>query len=531
MATYSKYFGQPWYSTSSPLIVATDSGTHSFAFTNNSLLEDLKNNEDAYIIPKYIRDAIISTWDSIVFKETSASGSSISYIGIDSGMGDDVLEKPNRDLTINKFLIGKRSFSPGTQSYTASADIMTAGLIHTDIDSYFFNTSADRLSQQRTRIGILAGTDPNLHPIAPYIQSQVVKTPGGTQALTLDIVAINGNISIMSRGKDFFGNDSNTGSTVSINGIVFPSFTTSSANPDINNHNLIYSTASGSGELVWKKIEFPETDVIGITGSQLNISGLPVNLNNVSLQFSDSRYVTAQIGDIQIGSTFDRMSIADAIRKIVYPYLPPICSLRLSDGQSQYLEVGTYPNISLNYEIVKRSESSKPTKLINMIPSTYPAITSPGQISVSGLARGVVITPLMATSSLFTVKVSDGSNSNIATASISGVYPYFYGFTSSNTLTVAALSSLGKSISSKSNQKFDVTGSGNLFFAYDADYGPLLEIWDPDNSNVIGSFTTYVKTLSSPTGLWASKQYRVYQLNSVPQIGPPSENYELKFYI
>lgn len=524
MSIYDKYTGQPWESTSSPLILATQSGTatYSFSFTHNSILEDLKDNDEAYIVPRYLRDMVISTWDSIAFKETSASGSSIYYIGIDSGIADDLVAKPGRDLEVNKILIGKRSFT-GTQSYTASADIMTSSLLSSDIDIYFYNTKRDIDSQQRTIVKFLSGTNQSDHRVSPYIQSQVVSSPGGTQSLTFDILAPNGNISILSRGKDIFGNDSPIGGTISINGISFPTFATSSSVAGgLDRKNLIYR----NGELSWEKIEFPQTDHIGITGSRLDISGDPVNLNGMSLEFTDSRFVTSPIGDISLGSTFDSMSIADVLRKIVYPYLPPACSLSLAPAQSQYIEVGTYPNILLSYEITKRTNATKPTKLINMLPSTYPAITSAGQTVVSGSARGVVVTPLMATTSVFTIKADDGTKSTIATASITGIYPYFYGFTSSTVLNLASLSSMSKSVEPKGDKTYDLTGSGTLFFAYDSDYGPLSQILDPSNTNIISSFSYSVSMLSSPTGLWASKEYIVYRMTGVPQVGPPSENYE-----
>ena len=179
--------------------------------------------------------------------------------------------------------------------------------------------------------------------------------------------------------------------------------------------------------------------------------------------------------------------------------------------------------------MTKMTNATKPTRLINMIPSTLPAVTSSGQITVSGDARGVVITPLMATVSTFTIKASDGENANSASVSVSGVYPYFYGFTSSTVLNIAALAFMQKSVEEKGNKSYDITGSGNFFFAYDADYGPLSQILDPSNANIISSFSTSIRTLSSPTGLWASKQYRVYQLNGMAQVGPPSENYEFKY--
>lgn len=525
MPSYDKYIGAPWQSTSTPLIVAAASTPYSFSFTSNSTYEALGDNQNAYITPKYIRDAVISSWDTIPFKETSASGSSIYYIGIDSGIGDDLATKPNRDLEMAKIYLGKRSFT-GTQSYTASADIMNEQLLSDDIDTYFYNTKKDVSSQQRTRLSILADADFSLHSQAPYIQSQVVSIPGGERTLSMDFVSPIGNISILSRGKDIFGNDLIEGGTVSVNSISFPTIETSSS--DSGNHDkkgLIYR----DGSLSWEKIEFPQTDHIGITGSMLKIFGSPVNANGYSLEFTDSRYVTSPIGDIELGSTFKSMSLADVMRKIVYPYLPPKCELSLSTGQAEHLEVGTYPLISLSYTIVKRSKSTKPTKLINMIPSTYRAITEPGQITISNTARGVVITPLMATVSVFTIKATDGDRYGIATASVSGIYPYFYGFTSSNVLNMQALSSMSKAVEPKSDKSYDITGSGNLFFAYDYDYGPLSQILDPDNVNIIGSFSTTVRTLSSPTGLWASKQYRVYQYTGMPQIGPPSENFEFRY--
>ena len=67
-----------------------------------------KQNEEYYLTPKYIRDMFISLWDSTVFKHTVASGSNIEYIGVDSGLADDLSQKPNRDLEINKILIGMR---------------------------------------------------------------------------------------------------------------------------------------------------------------------------------------------------------------------------------------------------------------------------------------------------------------------------------------------------------------------------------------------------------------------------------------
>ncbi len=523
MVIYDKYTGFPWQSTSSDLVVGTTNST--FEFTNNVVLENLKENEEYYITPKYVRDAVLSLWDSTVFKPTYASGSNIEYIGIDSGLADDLSQKPNRDLEVNKILIGKRSYS-GTHSYSTSHDIMTEKLISSDIDLFFHNTRDDvTVNQKSTRVVFLAGTDPGLFSSAPYMQAQVVTTLGGYHSLSFDFVNNNGNIKIYSLGIDNFGNNLNTGGTVSINNIVFPTIATSSSS---TGNILVTKGITGSSVLEWENIKFPQTDHIGITGSKLNIFGSPVNLNSHSLEFTDSRPVPISMGDIGLGTTFNNMSIADVLRKIVYPYLAPTCTINLMNS-SRYVEVGSYPNIQLAYSITKRTSPTLPTKLTNMIPSTYPAIKTLGQTTVNGVARGVVITPLTATTSTFTIKVNDGTGSNTASTSIEGIYPYFYGFTASNTLTVAALQSMNKIVEPKADKTLDITGEGNFFFAYDSDYGPLTSILNPENIEILGTFSATSKILSSPTGLWTSKEYRVYKWSNVSQIGPPSENFDFKY--
>ena len=522
MAIYEKYDGLPWQATSSTLIIGTANST-SFEFTNNTVLENLKDNEEYYLIPKYLRDMVISLWDTNVFKPTYAAGSNIEYIGIDSGIADDLLQKPNRDLEINKILIGKRSYS-GTYSYDGSHDIMSDSLISSDIDLFFNNTRADIENQRSTRVVFLAGTNPTLFTTAPYLQSQVVSLYGGSQSLSFDIVnnSSGGNIYFQSQGVDSFGNDLNIGGTVSINNVVFP--TIASSSNSLSGMVLM----NRDGLLNWEKIKFPQRDFIGITGSLINIHGTPVNLNGHSLEFTDTRPIPTTIGDITLGTTFNAMSMADVLRKIVYPYLSPSCTLSLNNSTG-YVEVGTYPDIRLAYSITKRTNPTLPTKFTNMIPGTYPPITTNGQSTVSGVVRGVVISPVTATMSTFTVKVNDGTTNSSASTTVTGIYPYFYGFTSSNTLTVAALQSMTKVVEPKGDKTFDLVGGGNFFFAYDADYGLLSSIFDNDGINIFATFSTSTKILSSPTGLWTSKEYRIYKWSNVSQIGPPSENFDFKY--
>ena len=219
--------------------------------------------------------------------------------------------------------------------------------------------------------------------------------------------------------------------TVSINNIVFPTILD---NATASTDKLL---SWNNGLLEWGNITLPTTNHIGVTGSLLNIYGSPVNVNGYSLEFTDSRYCPISIGDIQMGSTFDSVPISDILRRLVYDYLPPLCSISvLPPYSSGYVEVGTSPLVTVSYTIEKRSLPTLTTGLSNMIPSSSPPITSGGPSLVTGVANGVVISPVANGTSSFTITVNDGTTSNSASASISALYPYFYGFSLLNTMTI-----------------------------------------------------------------------------------------------
>ncbi len=96
-------------------------------------------------------------------------------------------------------------------------------------------------------------------------------------------------------------------------------------------------------------------------------------------------------------------------------------------------------------------------------------------------------------------------------------------------MTTAGLASLTKLVEPQSNKDVDIFGSGNLYFIQDNDYPVLSNVFDELGNTISSSFSSTTLTLSSPTGLWASKQFRVYQWNGVPQIGPPTVQYRFEY--
>ena len=513
MATYSINTGTSTQAMAYNIIGAT-------AIDLSPVLDILKDNTDKEINPKDIRDAILTSFSSSAFKQTLASQSNISYIGVDT-VDTNYLAKDVK----NKVFFGKRAFS-GTYSYSYTHDIMTSALLNNDVDIFLFNTKRDTVSNNRTRIAILSGTNSSLYTNSPYIQSQIIAN-GTYSSLSLDII----NPTFTGGTATVINFNSNYG-TVSFNDISFP-------NPQSSYGLIPGLTAAGDGRVLkwnngilsWDDILLADTSYVGVTGSSINIYGTPVNVNGYPLEFTDNRECMVSIGDIQLGETFNSVSIVEMLRRMVYDYLPPTCSLSiLPPYSSGYVEVGSTPLIKLEYTINKRSLPTQTSIFSYMIPSSYAPIINDGQVTVSGTVNGVVITPITSATTSFTLTVNDGTQSNSANATVAGIYPYFYGFSSLTTMTTAGLASLTKLVEFKGDKNIDVIGSGNLYFIYDSNYPILSNIYNEFGNTISGSFSSpTILTLSSPTGLWASKQFRVYKYNGVSQIGPPSVNYQFKY--
>ncbi len=503
--TFSVNIGKSTQATNYPL---KDYLSLTGPMSQEDILYPLRDNVDKLVFPEAIRNSFLSLWTSIPFKPVSVG--TYSYIGVDT------LNPADNDLEM-KVLIGKRSFS-GTYSYSNSHDIMTSNLLSkTASDIYFFNTKKDTVANTSTKISILSGT--GSYKNSPYIQSDRVS--GVTQSLSLDFISNNGDVNIGNIVPDPNNRDySPTGSLV-VNEIKMPTV--------LDNYNSVGSDRlwfcdgvdNGIVKLKWDELRFPETDNIGATGSEIDLYG-DVRVNGYSLELSDDRYTSMDIGGIVKGTSFDNMAISEVLRSMIYSYLPPLCSITIDN---KYAEVGTYPEPILNYSITKRTKPTT-TSLHNMIPGFHDPITNNEQVTETGTSTGIVISPIGATQTIFTIIVNDGSVSQSASTSIEGIYPYFYGFSDLNVITNSELRKLTKLVEYKSDKTVDISGKGNYYFIYDKNYGPISSIKDEYNNEYIDDFTYSIRKLSN--GPWALKEFYVYQMNNVLQIGPPSVNYYFK---
>lgn len=497
MGTFSLNIGLITEANSSPLHIQNN-------FDDILLL--LKDNDTKLIDPKDLRDAILSIHSSIPFKQTSThsiflSSNSNSYIGLDA------FDPSDRDIK-RKIFIGKRSNS-GTFSYNGSYDIMNPTLLSNDIDIFFYNTKLDTLDNTITRISILAGKNNGLYSISPFIQSGIVS--GATESLSLDFVTKVGQVNI-TNGYDY------AAGTFSINTLTWPSISYSSASAS-DSTTLFWRGSTSSGYLSWEQLTLPSMSTIGTSSQSLSILGTPVNVNGYSLELDDTRYMPISLGGIPMGTTFSNVPIVDVLRRILYPYLGPLCSISID---SKYSEVGFPVTPILTYTINKRTNVTLPINLIQMNPGSLLPITTSEHSTVTGTAVGIIPNSLTSTEIVFSVVVSDGIRTATASTFIKGIYPYFYGIVPSTITPQSLLNNLTKKIEYLGEKIISVSGAGDFYFMYDSDYPDLAQVIDDVGNDVTIFFgTPTIQTRMDPNGNWTSKTYKVYKWSMITPILNP----------
>jgi hypothetical protein len=240
----------------------------------------------------------------------------------------------------------------------------------------------------------------------------------------------------------------------------------------------------------------------------------------------DDRMVPLNVGGVTIGEVFNLESIANVLEKIIYEYLPPLCSISFVEPEMEYAEVGSSPIVSLNYSVTKRTYATFPTALKNMKPNQTPPINSNLLFStntekLNGVAQGVMITPLQKGVNDFVVVATDGVSVATATASVKAIYPLFFGITSNLVVDNYLLTELTSEISPKVDKRIDfyqpdIKSTDKIYFIYDQEYGPLIRIFKPDGGVLsTGQYSTQSYVFSSPEGNWATKKFLIYRIDNI----------------
>jgi hypothetical protein len=504
------------------------------------ILLELPDNTKKMISPRDVRDAFFTTWASSPIKLTTPGvlGSQYAYIGIDSS------DPNNRDIK-KPILIGKRQYG--------NLDIMNSNLVSTNnADIFFYNTKPDNVSQDSTKISILAGTDSTLFYNAPYIQ-----TVSGTTSLNMNIhnpALTGGAINIFS-----------SAGRVAINGIVFPTAAETAAGASTGKV-LKYFGTYPNGFLNWDDSTVSLASVGSLTAPTY-IYGSTVSVNGFPIEFINDSYVPGAIGGIPMGASFGASTfnnpvtgtlsnwpIIEVLRQYLYPYIEPVLSLSVVNPSTgtTYAEVGTTPSVQVvaNMKIYPRDPSEWVSDW-TLIGTTY-SHTTRGQYSLTlqgfpgtGLTISTVAPTYSATPNVDKTYTFALSNNPGFTASgypagfttysisksirfISPFYSVFQSTTSLNATTVETI--IGSTYSVKKvvpytgsgeSVKFNTQGSGYLHFSYPYSYGPVQQILDPNGflihdvtnptSSIYTGFTYSTTTITpnSPYAYYGT--YRIYR--------------------
>lgn len=502
----------------------------------NTVLGVLPDNTSKLISPKDVRDAVYTLWENIMFKPTSNSGGT-EYIGID---------KPDFQ---EKILIGKKT--------VGGAPVLTNNLLSTNFDVFFYNTRTEPQADYDTRVAFLAGTGSNYQAgqlSAPYLKSTVVTNPGYSNTLDFEIR----NSSYYSIGLTNYGGNISVYSDngyVFLNGVRWPTYVENTVGISQQDYVLKYKWIAGQPSAVWEAVATASIQNNLFSTGTVSITGSPVILNGLPINFSSNIPTPTTIGGILAGSTFSNVPVTEMIRQILYPYIAPDVTSSLN---YQFVEMGdsnTAANLlEFSFTVYKNATYSISTINYTPPPANFLVPPAPGIIPAN-IPNGLntyIIRPILTTTTFagttqsfanydFNVSLSDTFPTNIgSTSSLSVVIPWYYG-----TATVSATQSFGVgninnilgnsytptigkltplltapalSATSSYNKTVDLStaglispNQGYIYFGYPANFPDLQTIVDPNGFDVTGSFLKFtISNVISPNGWWLNKNYKFY---------------------
>ena len=235
---------------------------------------------------------------------------------------------------------------------------------------------------------------------------------------------------------------------------------------------------------------------------------------------NDMPTVTA-LGGIAAGTTFDNMSVTDVLNKLLYPYIKPVVSATSSPNGGTYEKGEEVAVTKITVNVTKKSE---PITKVEVFDGT----TSLG-VREDG-ATGAVVFDLtdvkVSSNKNFTAKVTDkaGEVVSATTGSFSFIYPFYRGVINEGVeLTEELVEGLTKDLSAKATKTYAYTaGNQRMVIAYPKSYGALKSIKDPNNFEVLDTWTQAEVSTTTNDGLTTA--YYVYTSKLVTV-----ENYSMKF--
>ena len=228
------------------------------------------------------------------------------------------------------------------------------------------------------------------------------------------------------------------------------------------------------------------------------------------LVYTNSTPMVQAHGGIAAGETFEEVPITEMLTKILYPYVAPTVSATITTPSNGGVkEKGDTQHVTaIRVNVTKKSSNITKVEIFDgasSLGSKTDGVTNGGQFDFT-------VDVDVDTNKGFQAKVTDaaGKTTTANTGSFNFVYPYYYG-TVANAAAAneATIKGLKKEVVTKGNKTYTFNLNNNCAcFAYPTAYGDLKSIKDPNNFEVLGTFT---KKTVQITGLDGTPQtYNVY---------------------
>ena len=500
---------------------------------NKTALQDvlqlLPDNTSKEITPRDVRDAVLSAWESNVFKYSSVSGT--EYIGFTR---DEIKDK--------KIFFGKKQIS--------GSNIMSSALLSsTETDIFLYNTKSDSNASQNFRMVLLAGTNSSLFGLAPYIQSTQVS--GGNPYISLNLInpATYGTIPIQSGSS----------ASVVINDLYWPSTSqvlASIASPSASSGSDLFLVMSSPNNLELKTYTSLGGN-LGSVGGTTSILGT-TTLNGYGLEYTNPKPIVQSIGGVSVGTTFNNLPFQLLFDQILYPELGPFALMNITTPLSQNRTLerdhANPTSVAISYTLTKRTFNITGTSLIAQRPDgMYPISASGPSLAGSGLTTSnntytytVQNSDINANtqSGVFTFSVvpNDGTYSFTASQTVEFVYPYIYSFNTTDYSLISGnipsiLSSYTKIINTYGSQSVPLSNPTTpqyLYFMYPSHYGLLSEILDgngfSESLSGVGASWTFSQNVAvtDPASSNWSHPFNIYKKTQLSTM-PTSQDYKFNF--
>lgn len=228
------------------------------------------------------------------------------------------------------------------------------------------------------------------------------------------------------------------------------------------------------------------------------------------LLYTNSTPTVQAHGGIAAGETFNEVPITEMLTRILYPWVAPVVSASITNPSNGGVkEKGDTQNVTkIRVNVTKKSSNITKVEI-------FDGSSSLGS-KTDGVANGGTfdfdVNVSVDTNKGFQAKVTDaaGKTTSANTGSFNFVYPYYYG-TVANAAAAneSTIKGLTKQVVTKGNKTYTFNLNNNCAcFAYPASYGNLKSIKDPNNFEVLDTFT---KSVVQITGLDGTPQnYNVY---------------------